>query len=644
MMRLAVIVFALPCLAVADNAPGWVLEAAKRTPPSYPVATPAVVLFQEEILTVAPDGTRTAVERAAIRILHESRDTLTAFRTYNAKSGRIRQFSGWTISPDQRILELKKDLVVDVALSQNYTYDESRAKSLTCPRTAPGTVFAYEIVEEERTVFTHYRYRFQDDLPALASRFSVTLPPGWEAKGKVFNAQVEAVRSDNTYSWSLDNLPAAEHELYSPPPHTLHPFLWLACFPPSDNKAGLRSLSDWASVSAWVSQLADPSSSVTPGIAAKAGQLTASAASELQKIQAIGQFVQQVNYVSVQMNITRGGGYTPNPADRTLQRNYGDCKDKAALMRALLKAAGIESYMVAIFSGDRSFVRPDWASPMQFNHAIIAIRVPPEVNYSTVFTDPVLGRLLPFDPTAEFTPLGDLPEEQQASYALVVNGTAGKLVQMPLVAHGNRIDTSVDAQVAIDGSLQGKMVRRHHGEAAAYMRGVQRQSADALRDLYESALTRRLGGSSIQSVNGAAVPEDGAYRTEIAFSALQFARLMQGRLLLLKPGTLVPVSDYALPDSPRKTPLKLRARERRDRISIAIPAGFQLDEAPGPIKLESRWGSYSGRFAVTPTHVTLEQSMTINDATVPPAEYQDVRTFLATITGAQQSAVVLIRN
>jgi transglutaminase-like putative cysteine protease len=46
-----------------------------------------------------------------------------------------------------------------------------------------------------------------------------------------------------------------------------------------------------------------------------------------------------------------------------LSRGYGDCKDKANLMRAMLRVLKIESYPIAIYSGDPTFVREEWASP-----------------------------------------------------------------------------------------------------------------------------------------------------------------------------------------------------------------------------------------------------------------------------------------
>ena len=57
-------------------------------------------------------------------------------------------------------------------------------------------------------------------------------------------------------------------------------------------------------------------------------------------------------------------------------------------MRALLKAVGIDAYTITIFSGDREHVRPAWPSAMQFNHAIVAMKVSPETTAATVVKSP----------------------------------------------------------------------------------------------------------------------------------------------------------------------------------------------------------------------------------------------------------------
>ena len=62
-------------------------------------------------------------------------------------------------------------------------------------------------------------------------------------------------------------------------------------------------------------------------------------------------------------------------------------------MRTLLKALRITAYPVAIYSGDPTFVREEWASPSQFNHAIIAVKVSDETQAPTVINHPKLGRL-----------------------------------------------------------------------------------------------------------------------------------------------------------------------------------------------------------------------------------------------------------
>jgi transglutaminase superfamily protein len=161
-------------------------------------------------------------------------------------------------------------------------------------------------------------------------------------------------------------------------------------------------------VSRWLTELSDSQAGIDDALATKPRQLTANAKTELDRIKAIGRYAQSVNYVAIQTGIGRGGGYRPHSSIDVFAKSYGDCKDKANLMRAMLKAIGIQSYLVSIYSGDPTFVREEWPSPQQFNHCIIAVKLADATQAATVINHPSLGRLLIFDPTDDNTPVGEI--------------------------------------------------------------------------------------------------------------------------------------------------------------------------------------------------------------------------------------------
>lgn len=636
-------------LFAADEFPQWARDAAARPAPAYPARTPAVVLFQEETLTVAADGRRVIQERAVIRKLAAGRVDLQAARTFNVKSGRIRDIRAWTLSPSGKETRYGKDRVVESALANGNNYDEARLKMI-----APGEdwqtggVFAYEIIEEEKTVFTQYSYGFQSVLPVLQSRFVITLPPGWEANGQILNGRKDGdgyENSGSTHTWELRGLPWIEEEPFSPESHLLTPRLALTYFP-SAATAGLRPLKDWPAVSGWLAALSDAQSQLTPALQAKAAQLTAGAPTNIDKIRAIAAFVQQTNYISIQMNVTRGGGYTPHPADEVLAKNYGDCKDKANLMKALLSAAGIESHLVAIFSGARDFVRPEWPSTMQFNHMIVAVRAPGDLQLPSVAAHTTLGRLLFFDPTDPYTPVGDLPEDEQGSRALVIAGDNGALVEVPRApAAANRITSTTDAVMSLDGGITANVRRTYFGQSARGLRSLlHRRDETAIRKSFEQVLTRQLGGVTLKSLQ----PEDnasvGRLELRLEFGALQFGKVMQERLLILAPGALLAGGAYALPAAERKLPLKLEAHLRQDRVAVQVPDGFQLDELPDAVHIRNAYGEFRAEWKAAGGKVEMEQSLEIYDVTAPAAKYAEIRKFFDQISGARGAAVVLVKK
>ncbi len=636
-------------MAFAKDVPQWALEAAHQPGKAgYPVKVSVVALLQEEQLTVDASGKRTMRERGVIRILQPGRGKVVAFRAYNTRTGRIRDFRGWMLHPSGKEFELPKNRILDVALSQNYTYDEGRAKVLECDADPPaGAVFAYEVTEEEDTIFTTYSYDFQGTSPVLVSRFVLSLPSGWEAKGTTFNhGELEPRIEGNTSVWELRDLPWIEDEEFSPDYHALAPRLGLTYYPAARSTTSLRPLPDWPSVSAWLSGFVDQPAEPTPATRSKSAELTGSAATELDKIRAIAAYVQQTNYVSVQMNVTHGGGYTPHAADQVLSRNYGDCKDKVALMRALLKSAGINSYAVAIYSGDREYVRREWPSPWQFNHAIVAIRVSPETKSPTVVEHPRLGRLLIFDPTDASTPVGDLDEDEQSSQALVIAGTQGDLVRMPLLpAAANRAERSVEARLDRQGPLAAHMVTQYFGQAASSMRYVARYSGlDELKKRLERSFARRLGGVKLDKVTPKDRAAEGQLDLEVEFGVGQFGQFLQDRLLIVKPGSLVPDPEYIFANKERRLPVKLSARQRRDAVTLKLPPGFAVDEVPDALQLESRYGIYRAEWKATGEKVTFEQSLEVKAVLVPVSEYAQVREFFDKVSASQAAPVVLVKR
>jgi hypothetical protein len=633
-------------LTAAEDAPSWVRDAASQTVPDYSSKVTSVVLLQEEMVTVDADGRRVMRERGAIKILQTGGESIEAGRSYNTKNGRIRDFQGWLIPPTGKAIPYAKNRVIDVALSRDYVYDEARAKVLECGAAAPGSVFAWEVTEEEKTVFTQSGFNFQEQSPVLISRYIVNLPPAWEARGIVFNHEkLEPQISGGAYTWELRNLPWIEHEDYSPSFSALAPRLVVSYFPPADNRGGLQGLKDWTAVSNWLAPMVDPPAAVTDSVRAKALQLTANAPGELDKIRAIAAFSQQVNYVEVSLNVSRGGGITPKSASDSLARNYGDCKDKATLMRALLKAVGIDSYLVTISADDRTYVRPEWASPGQFNHAIIAVKVSDAVTLPTVIADSPLGRLLIFDPTDSITPVGSLPMEEQGSYALVIAASGGALLKMPLLpANANRIEAAVEATMNANGGIDASLQRQYFGQSGIPLRAVDKlRGHEELQKRFERGFTRRLGGVTIKSVaaNGSA---DDRLAVNVDLTAERFGQMMQDRLLVVRPGSLSSDGEYVFTSRKRSSPVKLEADLRHDSIKVKLPDGFKLDELPAPAKVESAYGSIQASWAVRDGEIVMEQTLEIRDIVAPASDFSQVRDFFDKVAGVQSAPVVLIRQ
>lgn len=633
-----------------DAAPPWLVQAAAIKTPTYDKDVPAVVLQDEKVVTVSEDGRITSVTTFAVRILNkEGRAYASGAELYLTNSGKVRDLQAWMIPASGNVKKYGKDDIVDRILDSNDVYNEYRVRYVDASAdAAAGSVFGYQSISEERPLFNQDRWLFQDRLPTLLSRYTLNLPVGWRATSVTFNREkLEPTVTGSSYTWELHNLNPIRREAASPEVSNLAPRIAINYFQPdTGSSSAAKAFETWTQVSRWATELHNPQAIPDQTVADKARQLTANAKTELERIRAIAQFVQRLQYISIDIGIGRGNGYRPHAASQVLAKAYGDCKDKANLMRAMLKALDITAYPIAIYAGDSTHVTEAWPSPTQFNHCIIAIKVSDQTVAGTVIQHPTLGRLLIFDATDEHTPVGDLPDHEQGSLALIIAGDEGTLTRMPVMPpESSQMDREANVVLSPEGAITASVKERSTGQTAVDERRAFRQLSGAdYKQMIEAWVTRGATTAKISRVEPVDDAVDGRFGLDLDFSAQAYGQLMQDRLIVFNPAIVSRRESLFLTEPSRQYPVVLDSHSFSETVHVRLPQGFDVDELPDPVKIDAPFGSYKTSYQVKDGELVFSRSLAQRAATIPADQYQVVRSFFEKIRAAEQSPVVLAKK
>jgi len=636
--------------AFADGgAPNWFRQAASIQPPTYAKDVSGVVLHTSKDVTLDAEGKLVTTENYAVKILsREGRGHAVAVAFYLMSSSKVRDINGWIVRPDGTIKEYDKKFVLDRIADMDDIYNEYRIKIIDASSDVDaGFIFGYTVVTEEKPLFYHDNWSFQDNLHVLMSRYSLNLPGGWKASSITFNhAEVKPQANGASYVWELRNLPFIADEPMSPSVRNIVPRIAVNYAPENAAQAANRAFTDWTGVSRWGSGLYDPQVIVDDTVAVKARELTGGAKTELEKIRAVGSYVQNLQYISIDIGVGHGNGYRPRPSNTVLNRGYGDCKDKANLMRAMLRALKIEAYPIAIYSGDPNFVREEWASPDQFNHAIIAVKVSDETVTPTVLNHAKLGRLLIFDATDPYTPVGDLPDYLQGSLALIMAGENGGLARMPVTPpETNLLERNIEVNLMNDGGIKGVIREIANGQESTMFRAQRRLlSADNYNKMIEGWLTRGATGAQLVKITQNDKQSSASFDLDVEFSAPRYAQLMQDRLLVFKPVIVGRRGGVFLTELKRDQPVMLDSNSMKETVTFNLPNGFVVDEMPDAVTLEMPFGKYTTRYEVKDNKLIFTRSLITTRTTVPVEKYNSVKDFYSKIMAAEQSPVVLLKK
>ncbi|MBV8630129.1 MAG: transglutaminase domain-containing protein, partial [Silvibacterium sp.] len=398
----------------------------------------------------------------------------------------------------------------------------------------------------------------------------------------------------------------------------------------------------WAKIGDWYQNLAAPSSEGTSEIATKSRSLAASDADFTQRIQKVARFMQEeIRYVGIEIGI---GGFKPHAATDVYRNRYGDSKDKATLLIAMLDAVGIRATWVLVDT-HRGFIDPKTPS-VDGNHAIAAIEMPKGYDnplLKAVVTARTGKRYVIFDPTNPYVSIGLLPSYLQGGYGILVAGNESEIIHLPVLQpESDATVRNAKFELATDGTLKGTVTVTHNGASADRLRGFfatngekERRAnlEDALRHDFSSFT---VGSESVQHVREL----DQQLWLQYEVTASSYAKTA-GPLLLLRPRVLG--SDVErLNDRPRKYPIAFKALgEWKDSFDVRIPSGYAVDEVPDPVNLDVGFATYRSDVKVEGDTLRYSREYVLKKLDLEASQYAELKKFEAVVNTDENRSAVL---
>jgi len=410
-----------------------------------------------------------------------------------------------------------------------------------------------------------------------------------------------------------------------------------------------RCFSSWADFGSWYELLSKeartPDSSVTAG----ACELTAGAADPFSRLRAMAEFVQKnIRYVAIEIGI---GGFKPHATGAILSNRYGDCKDKATLLAALLQASGVESFYLIVNVDRGSVTEASPVSLYSFNHVVLAIRLPddvPDTGMTALIRHPRLGRLLVFDPTSPYTPLGQLPYYLQGNTVLLVAQGGGELIRLPAPSpEANRLERQGLFALGDDGSLEGEVRETRWGALADATRHALLNATNEARAKYfETFLANFFSGfvllsSDVQNLEDNSRDLVISYRFRVSNYAKQ-----AGGMLIVRPRVVGDKRESLETngDRPHRSPIEFREpSEQRDEFRIELPEGWRVDGLPPAVDFDSGFAVYKSRVAEEGRTLVYRREYRLLQTVLPPGRFGEAVKFFRAMDADQRQSALLIK-
>ena len=581
----------------------------------YPDAD-AVWLLRDMEITVEPSGAFNVHERKLIKILTPQGLSLAQWEIpYDKATEEVSVRTARTLVRTQAFPADPAQVVESTVYPGMAWYDSMIVRRFPLPAAVPGAVL--EVDTDHRRLTPRVPGAFSTRLylrqryPVREARFTIRVPETQHLAirftGGAPPPVAETVAAGSrVYRWSAKDLPAVKfQDPQLPSVDDLVP------------SAHITSLTSWAPVVAWYRQITDGKDTVTDDLRRVARERTAGCKTLDEKIAALHKAVREIPYVALEMGELSD---VPHEADAVARQNYGDCKDKATLLRALLQAVDIPADYVLARTTSRGELDPRQYGADEFNHVLLAVPTPHGDRF--------------LDATVADAPVDQLPPGVDGAQGLVVRG-AGQVVRLPAsTAVENTTDVQVRVTVRADGSAGGTATLTFHGVLAILQRGMLVPiPQDRYRQALEGYLAPRLGAEVViksVTVDHVKEPERPLVITATFTSPCYLERAGEQYSGYL-PGFTYQQNPYrATAERPYPFFQMLESRVHLE-TTITLPPAFQVSHLPTAVKYASTLGRYQDVLSVKDHQLHYICDLVVQRGSFPPTMLAEMRKWSAVL-------------
>jgi tetratricopeptide (TPR) repeat protein len=463
-------------------------------------------------------------------------------------------------------------------------------------------------------------FNFQGRDPCLRARWALVLPADKELKvhktGELIQERSEEFMGQQVRIWTAEHAPMLHRESMRPPIRLLRAAVYVSTVP------------TWDVLARWQNSLISDQFEVNDEIRKKTEEVTKNEQAPMGKLRAIYQFVaKEIRYLHHDVGIF---GKKPNKAINVFENRFGDCKDKATIMIAMLKHVGIQAAYAAVRTVEKGPVF--WEVPhAQTNHIITYIPAQKGIE-----------KPLFVDGTSQYGDLEYLLDRNQGIKALVLDGETHKIIETPsLPPETSTLENTSTASIRDDDTLVIKARERWTGWFAYTHRsgfnveGKRKEElAKELSYRYPGAVLTTARFSGLDTLEKEAGCD---FTLEVPGQVRREGRTM--RVNLLWPSNLA----RGMARRPERRYDIFMVYRTNFKISgtLQLPEGTKVKTLPEKLSVDNDLFRFEHACQQKDRQITCSKSLTFKTRTIPLARYPEFRKACTKIDRAEAQDIVL---